>query len=66
MPTYAQYPPYTGVQNVPYSDITSFETPVPVTHNHGSGNLPDWDKIMYGSELDQQWNFVLPDTMASV
>jgi hypothetical protein len=66
MPTYAQYPPYLGDPNVPFSDFIGFETPVPVTGGDFAGNPLDWDKTMYEFELDQQWNCVSPTTMTSV
>jgi hypothetical protein len=66
MPTDAQYTSYLGDQNITYSDSTGFDTSVPTTYHDVSGNLLDWDKVMYGSELEQQWNYVMPDTMTSV
>lgn len=66
MPTYAQCPPYLGDQDITYTGSMEFDASVPATLDDVSGMLPDWDKIMYGTELDQQWNYVLPDTITSV
>jgi hypothetical protein len=66
MPADAQCLPYLGDQNITYPDSTGFDTSIPTTFNDVSSSSLDWDKIMYGSELDQQWNYVLPDMMTSV
>jgi len=53
-------------QNITYSDSTSFGMSVPTTFNDVSGNVFNWDKMMYGPELDQQWNYIISDPTTSV
>jgi hypothetical protein len=66
MPTDLQPEPYLVGQNITYSDSTGFDMSVPTTFNDVSGSLFDWDKMMYGLELDQQWNYIIPDPMTRV
>ena len=54
MPTDLQSVPYLVGQNITYSDSTGFDMSVPTTFNDVSGGLFNWDKMMYGPELDQQ------------
>jgi hypothetical protein len=66
MPTDLQSVPYLVGQNITYSDSTGFDMSVPTTFNDVSGSLFNSDKMMYGPELDQQWNYIIPDPTRSV
>jgi hypothetical protein len=66
MPTDLQSVPYLVGQNATYSDSTGFDMSVPTTFNDVSGSLFNSDKMMYGPELDQQWNYIIPDPTRSV
>jgi hypothetical protein len=66
MPTDLQSVPCLVSQSTTYSNSTGFDMSVPTTFNNVSGSLFNWDKMMYGPELDQQWNYTIPDPTTSV
>ena len=66
MPTTAQSLPYMGDQNTTYTDTDDLDSLVPISFNDFPSDSFDWDKLMYGSELEQPWNYVTPDTSTSV
>ena len=66
MPVDAQNMPYLEDQNVTYTDATVLNSSISATFNEFPSGSVDWDKLMYGSELDQQWNYVMPDAMTGM
>ena len=66
MPTAAQSLPYMGEPNTEYTDAAALDPSIPANFTDFPSDFFDWDKLMYGPELEQPWNYVMPDTSTSV
>jgi hypothetical protein len=59
MPTSAQHLSCLGDQTTTYDATTGLDSSSPVAFNRVPHSSLDWDRMMFGAELDQQWNFVI-------